>query len=806
MTLALAALLVSAACAPEALEVFPAVVTLEGPRDRQALVARRVDEAGLSTDRSDVVALRVADPRVARVDGREVLPVADGETVVVVAVDGVERSIPVRVVGAAAPIAPPSLRLDVLPVFSHAGCNAGGCHGSSRGQDGFRLSLFGFDPDADHRSIVAELPGRRVDLADPARSLLLTKATGAVAHTGGERFKADDPRYDTVRRWIEAGAPNDAPGVPHVVAIELVPPDLALACGTRQRMGVRARYSDGTDRDVTALATMWSSNDYAATVDASGVVSALHPGETHVLARYDACTVGAGAIVVDAAAPMPAQAAREPAPSATEGSRAIDAAVDEKLRRLRVTPSERCTDEEFLRRVTLDLCGTLPTPEECRRFLADEAPDRRRRVVDELLGRKEFAEIWVMKWAERLGIRSTLEVSPKAALLYATWLELRVAGRTPIDGIVRELLSAEGGTFDTPATNFYQLERDPMKLAENVAQAFLGTRIQCAQCHNHPFDRWTMDDYYGFVAFFAQVARKPGRDPRETVVFDGRAGESTHPIGGRAMPPTFLGGPVADVAGRDRRAALAAWLTSPDNRMFARNVANFVWAHFFHRGIVEPVDDVRASNPPVNEALLDALATSLVRSSFQLEPFVRDICLSETYQRSVRPPATGASDEANFSRAVPRRIRAEFLLDAISRVTGTKDKFDGLPLGARAIEIADGTTSTYFLSTFGRATRQTVCTCEVRAEPSLSQALHLLNGDTVHEKIRQGNVVRTALGAGATPGDVLDDLFLRTLARRPSDAERAALLAPIAEGVDPAVALEDALWALCNSREFLFNH
>jgi hypothetical protein len=571
-------------------------------------------------------------------------------------------------------------------------------------------------------------------------------------------------------------------------------------------MGVRARYSDGTDRDVTALATMWSSNDYAATIDAGGVVSALHPGETHVLARHDACTVGAGAIVVDGAAPIPLRAAREDAPGSTEGSRAIDAAVDEKLRRLRVTPSERCTDEEFLRRVTLDLCGTLPTPEECRRFRADEAPDRRRRLVDELLGRKEFAEIWVMKWAERLGIRSTLEVSPKAALLYATWLELRVAGRTPIDGIVRELLSAEGGTFDTPATNFYQLERDPMKLAENVAQAFLGTRIQCAQCHNHPFDRWTMDDYYGFVAFFAQVARKPGRDPRETVVFDGRGGESTHPIGGRAMPPTFLGGPVADVAGRDRRAALAAWLTAPDNRMFARNVANFVWAHFFHRGIVEPVDDVRASNPPVNEALLDALATSLVRSSFQLEPFVRDICLSETYQRSVRPPAAGASDEANFSRAVPRRIRAEFLLDAISRVTGTKDKFDGLPLGARAIEIADGTTSTYFLSTFGRATRQTVCTCEVRAEPSLSQALHLLNGDTVHEKIRQGNVVRAALGAGAAPGDVLDDLFLRTLARRPSDAERAALLAPIAEGVDPAVALEDALWALCNSREFLFNH
>ncbi len=780
------------------LEAYPTSVALDGPRDRQTLVVRGITDSGLTVDLTRQSRFVLADPTRASVDGPLLRPLADGDTALSITAAGASIVVPVAVRGASATPPPISFRLDVEPILSRSGCASGACHGSARGQDGFHLSLFGYDPVGDYRALTAELPGRRLNLAAPERSLLATKSIGAVQHSGGERFKATDPRYATMVGWIAEGARDDTPDLPSLVGIDLYPPEIALVAGQSQALGVRARYSDGSDRDVTALSTLLSSNDYAARIDEDGILASAHPGEAQVLARFGAFAVGTSVIVVPPGAAVP--------PAEPASGNAIDDLVGAKLRRMRIVPSDLCSDEEFLRRATLDLTGLLPGIEEHDRFLADQSPDKRARLVDELIGRKEFSEIWVMKWAERLAIRSNLEVSPKAALLYATWLQSRLASGAPIDAVVRELLASEGGTFDTPATNFYQLERDTLKLSENVAQAFLGTRLQCAQCHNHPFDRWTMDDYYGLAAFFAQVARKPGEDPRETIVFDGGGGEINHPVGGRVVQPTFLGGTVPGLAGRDRRAVLAEWLTSPDNRMFARNVANFVWANFFHRGIVEPVDDVRASNPPSNEALLDALATKLVEYRYDLRPLVRDICTSRTYQRSSRSNSSNTTDDRNFSHALPRRIRAEFLLDSISRVTATKDKFDGLPLGARAVQIADGTTSNYFLTTFGRATRQTVCTCEVRAEPSLSQALHLLNGDTVNEKIKQGGRVAAELSSGAAPDAVLDRLYLSTLCRRPSDTERAALLAPIAQGVEARVVLEDAFWALLNSREFVFNH
>jgi hypothetical protein len=475
---------------------------------------------------------------------------------------------------------------------------------------------------------------------------------------------------------------------------------------------------------------------------------------------------------------------------------------------MRIVASGLSDDSTFLRRVTLDLTGLLPTPAEFDRFMGDQGADKRARRIDELMARKEFTEIWVMKWAERLAVRSTPEVSTKATLLYATWLEQRIASGAPIDQIVRELIAAQGGTFDTPATNFFQLERDTLKLSENVAQAFLGTRLQCAQCHNHPFDRWTMDDYYGLAAFFTQIGRKPGEDPRETVVFDSATGEMKHPVGGGVVQPRFLGtaGAAVLIAGKDRRESLARWITSDENRMFARNIANFTWAHFFHRGIVDPVDDVRVSNPPSNDALLEALAGRTIAYKYDLRALVRDICNSHAYQRSTLAHPTNARDDRNYSRASLRRIRAEFLQDAISQVTLTKDKFDGLPLGARAVQIADGTSSTYFLTTFGRATRQTVCTCEVLMEPSLSQALHLINGDTVHEKIKRGGRIASELSAGRTPEEILVSLYISTLSRMPSESEKKALLEPIAGGAEAQPVLEDAFWALLNSREFMFNH
>jgi hypothetical protein len=408
-----------------------------------------------------------------------------------------------------------------------------------------------------------------------------------------------------------------------------------------------------------------------------------------------------------------------------------------------------------------------------------------------------------MKWAELLEIRSrdTL-VYPKAALLYFEWLRDQFRQNVPLDQIVRGLLTASGSNFRSPAANYYQVEPDTQKLAENTAQVFLGMRIQC---HNHPFDRWTLNDYYGFAAFFAQVGRKPGDDPRETVIFDRGDGETKHPVTGAVMRPKFLGGETPESKGETRREALARWMTAPENPFFARNVANLVWAHFLGRGIIEPVDDARISNPPSNPELLDALAARFVAYHYDFKRLVRDICLSRTYQLSTRPNETNAADDRNFSKAAVRRLRAEVLLDCISQVTGTHDRFHGLPPGARAVQIPDGNAANYFLTTFGRASRATVCSCEVKTDPNLSQALHLLNGDTVQRKIEEGGLVKADLKAGQTPARIIAGLYLRCLGRPPAAQESARLEGSVQkESLEQS--LNDVFWALLNSKEFLFNH
>lgn len=783
---------------PGRVEVFPPSIRLDGPRDFQSLVIREVDPTGVTCDRLKDAALTVENAAVAVIREGMLFPRADGETVLAIALDGQSIHIPVAVTALATP-QPIHFRTDVLPALSKAGCNSGACHGSARGQDGFHLSLFGYDPDADYLTVTRELPGRRINLARPETSLLLTKATGQAPHTGGQRFTQSDERYATILGWLRAGAPADPADLPRVVGIELFPQDIVLrGAGATQSLMVRAKYSDGSDRDVTRDAVFISNNEQSTRADDHGLLTAGERGEALVMARYDAFTVGTQTIVIPADAPDDVDAG----PAANY----IDEAINAKLRKLRVQPSSRCGDEEFLRRASLDITGLLPTVERYDQFMADAAPDKRAKLVDDLLGQKEFVEIWVMKWAERLGLRSTEQVSYKAMLLYYDWLQERIAANVPINRIVRELVASDGGTFSSPATNYYQLEQDTLKLSENTAQSFLGVRIQCAQCHNHPFDRWTMNDYYGFAAFFAQVGRKPGEDPRETIVFNSGGGEIKHPVGGRVMAPTFLGGATPDLAGRDRRAVLADWLTAPDNRMFARNVANFVWAQFFARGIVEPADDARVSNPPANAQLLDALADRLVGYDFDVRRLVRDICLSNAYQRSTVVNASNADDLRNFSHAQVRRIRAEALLDSISRVTNTRDKFRGLPRGARAVQIADGNTSTYFLTTFGRAKRESVCTCEVVMEPNLSQALHLINGETTHQKIREGKVVSELLKSGRTPDQVIERLYVACLSRRPTDAELQSIRGLLAGAADPAPILDDLFWALLNSKEFMFNH
>jgi hypothetical protein len=470
-------------------------------------------------------------------------------------------------------------------------------------------------------------------------------------------------------------------------------------------------------------------------------------------------------------------------------------------------PSEVCSDQEFIRRVSLDIAGTMPTRGEYELFVADTDPQKREKLIDELLQRKEFVDIWVMKWAELLQVRTIANrVEKKPMLAYYNWLKEKVASNTPMDQMVKELLGASGGSFTNPATNYYQTETATLKVSENIAQVFMGMRIQCAQCHNHPFDRWTMDDYYGFASFFSQIGRKRGEDPRETIIFNSGSGEVRHLVDNRVMKPKFLGGEEPDLAGRDRREVLAGWLASDENPFFATNLANIVWAHFFGQGIINEVDDVRVSNPAVNAELLAELARRFSEYKYDQRKIVRDICNSRTYQLSTRTNESNATDHSNFAHAELRRIRAEILLDCVSQVTSTQDKFPGLPVGARAVQIADGNTATYFLTTFGRASRETVCSCEVKMEPNLSQALHLINGDTSNNKIKQGGLIPALLKEEKTPAEIITELYIRCFTRPPREEELASLVALLDGSESKQEALEDIFWSLLNSREFLFNH
>ena len=787
---------------PTSITVSPMDISLTDVRDRQAVIVQAVMPNGLTFDVTEKVEWKIADGAFVKQDGHTFYPVADGTTKLSVSYAGYSVDVPVTVTNATVDN-PISFRLDVMPVFMKTSCNNGSCHGAARGKDGFGLSLFGFDPAGDHFRLTRQLPGRRLNLAIPEESLIIEKCTGAVPHTGGKRFEVGDEKYNTLLRWLKSGAPDDPKPaeVPTVVSVELYPQTAVLdGQGQTQSLTVRAKYSEGTDRDVTSLAFFSSNNETAAEISQTGVVTANERGEAFIMARFDTHTVGSHFVVL----PKGLQYEDPKTPEFNY----IDTLVHNKLKKLRITPSELCTDEKFLRRVFIDITGTLPSSEEHEKFLADTDPQKREKVIDQLLQRKEFVDIWVMKWAELLQVRTIANrVEKKPMLRYFNWLKEKIASNTPTDVMVRELLASKGGTFTDPATNYYQTETETLKVAENAAQVFMGMRIQCAQCHNHPFDRWTVDDYYGFAAFFSQIGRKRAEDPREQIIFNSGSGEVKHLVDNRNMAPKFLGGSTPDLQGRDRREVLAEWLASPDNPYFATNLANIVWAHFFGKGIIDEVDDVRVSNPPVNAELLDELGKRFTDYNYDFRRLVRDICTSRTYQLSTQTNPSNESDHSNFAHAELRRLRAEVMLDSITQVTSTTDKFPGLPVGARAVHIADGNTSTYFLTTFGRAKRETVCSCEVQMEPNLSQALHLMNGDTVNSKIQQGGLIPSLLKEKQTPEQIINELYARCFSRKPTEKELATLTAVVAEEKEnPQQALEDIFWSMLNSREFLFNH
>ena len=780
------------------LTAYPGDIQLSTSRDRQSVIVQALYSNGLTRDVTSEAKYSLADPALAKLEAGALLPVKDGSTELRIELEGKSIALPLVVKNAAVD-RPVSFKLDVMPIFMKAGCNTGSCHGAARGKDGFRLSLFGFDPDGDYHRLTRELNGRRLNLALVHDSLLLEKSAGRVSHTGGKRFEKDSKLYGTLVRWLEARAPRDPADIPHPTGIEFYPPSAVLnGPGATQKLTVRARYSDGTTRDVTGLAYFLSNNDTSAKVSQEGLVSAGARGEAFIMARFDTFTVGSHFIVLpkDLEFQFPEVAVNN----------YVDTLINNKLRKLRVAPSGLCSDEVFLRRAYLDIIGLLPTSEEYTRFSSSEEKDKRSRLVDELLGRKEFVELWVMKWAELLQIRSSQQVSYKAMLLYYNWLQDKIANNVPMDKMVSELLGASGGTFKNPATNYYQNETNTLKVTENVAQVFMGMRIQCAQCHNHPFDRWTQNDYYSFASFFSQIGRKRAEDPRETIVFNSRGGEVRHPVGNRVMKPKFLGGVTPDLKGKDRRVAMAEWLVSNENPFFATNLANMVWAHFFGKGIIDEVDDVRVSNPPANAELLRALGQHFTEYKYDFKRLVRDICTSKTYQLATQANQSNESDTRNFSHASLRRIRSEILLDCITQVTNTSNKFRGLPKGARAVQIADGATTNYFLQAFGRAKRESVCSCEVQMEPNLSQALHLLNGDTVEQKIRSGGLIKAMLAAKETPEQIIEELYIRSFSRKPVEKELASLKAILASAPSPKEFLDDLFWSLLNSREFLFNH
>ena len=710
----------------------------------------------------------------------------------------------------------PSFRRDVMPILFRAGCNQGTCHGSSRGKDGFSLSLFGYDPKGDYFRLTREIIGRRVNVAAPRESLLLLKATGAVPHTGGSRFSTDSAYYKTLLEWIGQGAPDDAGAVPEPVEITLSPKNLLFnGQGKPVQTTVTARYSDGTKRDVTSLALFYSNNPDTAGIDKNGLVQAVGQGDSYVFARFSRFTIGSEVIVLPEAAGY-----KWPNPPVHNY---IDKLVHDRLQKLKLLPSALADDDTFVRRLYLDLTGAPPSSEQYRRFVNDPRAEKRGRLIDELLQSPEFTDLSTGLWAESVrlmgGGYTPTATDLKAAEAYYQWIRKQIQQNRPFDEFVYDQITASGSNLRDGPTNLYtMLVHDvrfkPKAFASDFSQLFLGIQIQCAECHNHPFDRWTMDDYYGFVSFFTGITRKPGAEPREFYIFNNRsAAPSRHKVDGRPMIATVLGGEGPAAANLDSRVALARWLTSPQNDLFARNIANRTWARFFHRGLVEPVDDLRISNPPTNGPLLRELATRFVKYDFDQRALIRDICNSRTYQLASQPNATNKLDDRQFSRARLRRLRADVLLDSIIKVTEWDRPFRNFPKGTKAIQFyprTPGDTSQPlwfddFLKTFGRSSRNSICSCETRGEPTLSQTLHMVVGKNISNAINAGLVTRL-LQRGDGPSELIEELFIRCLSRKPTAEELAAMLELVAEDVKEKAPYEDILWSLLNSTEFSFNH
>ncbi len=716
----------------------------------------------------------------------------------------------------AQPDAEVSFRLDILPLLTRVGCNAGTCHGSPAGKNGFRLSLRGYDPALDHYTLTREFDGRRIIRLFPEQSLILLKATAKMPHEGGRRFPAGSPYYAALRDWIARGAADDSSTAPSVTRLAIAPAQRTIESAEEPEPGpprVAAHLADGSQRDVTWLTRFSVNDESVATIDAAGRLERKRRGEVTVIAEYANRFATAQVVFHE---PDVAFRWSDP-PLKSE----IDRLVHTQLRRLRIEPSPPASDEVFLRRVFLDVIGRLPAPDEARAFLADTDPEKRSRLIDGLLDRPEFADWWALKWADRLGCNNRF-VGHWGAIKYHQWVRSAMAVNMPEDEFARAVLTAGGPNYTIPAAGYWRRLRvggigreiDPLLAAEETSQLFLGVRIQCARCHNHPGERWTQGDFYGLAAFFSRIRFKDGpyvnhQYDKENTIYLTDAAPLTHPRTGESMRPTVLDGtPLAADDTTDPREDLARWVTAAENPFFARAAANRIWYHLFGRGIVEPVDDFRISNPPAHPELLDHLAGQFVAHGFDRKQLMRAILNSATYQSASATTSTNADDDKYFSHARTRLLTAEQLLDAISQATGVAEEFPALPTGTRAAQLPDGEYKHPFLEAFGRPARAMACECERDPATNLSQALHLVSGRAVHQKLisDSGRAARLA-ASELTPDQIVDELCLATLSRLPSEAERRVLAESISvPGSDRRRAVEDALWSLVNLDEFLFQH
>jgi len=784
---------------PARIEVFPTNIKLAAPNRTMRVIVSGYYADGAVQDLTSVAQLAVKDEKVARVAGGEVIPAGNGQTEVTVSVGGQSIVVPVEISKFESPDAV-SFNYGALAVLSKQGCNQGACHGSPSGKGGFRLSLRAYDPALDIETLVREAFNRRTNLYEPDASLLLRKPLMEVAHGGGRRMKKTDAGYAVLRDWIAQGCQLDPSGSPTVTKLEVYPRErILMRPAHTQQILALAHYSDGSVRDVTSLAVFSSSDEAVATVDANGLVVGQDRGEAAILVRFLDKLESASLMFLKQ---IPGFQWNSPAEN-----NFVDHHVFEKLKQLQILPSDLCTDEEFVRRVYLDVIGVLPEPAESKAFLVDTDPAKRAKLIDRLLERPEFAEFWALKWGDLLRIRN-IKVSPGGVHKFNRWLVAAWRDNMPYDEFARQLLTAEGSTFVNPPANYFRTATETNDCTETTSQLFLGIRIQCAKCHNHPFERWSQDNYYGIGAFFNRVQRKPGVNPDEQVIWVARAGEVTQPRTGQQMKPWLPLKGDADLPGEDdRRQAFVDWLTKPENPFFAKVEVNRLWGHLFGRGIVEPVDDFRDSNPPSSAALISALADDFVTNGYDRKRVIRTILNSRTYQLSSRKNEFNSADVKYFSHANTRLLSAEQLLDAICRVSGIAEKFAGLPAGTRATQLPSPDVESDFLKVFGQPARETACQCERSTDSNLSQALQMINGPLVHSKVRDDkNRLRSLVSAGKSNEDIVSELYLAALCREPSEGEMAAATKHIANAGDRFRGLEDVCWAVLNANEFLFQH